>query len=98
VLRNSLVPIVTAICLEVGRRLGGALVVETIFAWPGLGTLMLSAVGNRGYTIVQACLMLLVAVFVVVNLIADVSYGFLDPRIRLPGRGASGGAPWRTIA
>jgi peptide/nickel transport system permease protein len=85
VLRNSLVPIVTAICLEVGRLLGGALVVETIFSWPGLGTLMLSAVGNRDYTIVQACLMLLVAVFIVVNLIADVSYGFLDPRIRLAG-------------
>ena len=85
VLRNALVPVVTAICLEVGRLLGGALIVETIFSWPGLGTLMLSAVGNRDYTIVQACLLLLVAVFIVVNLIADVSYGFLDPRIRLAG-------------
>jgi peptide/nickel transport system permease protein len=85
VLRNALVPIVTAICLEIGRLLGGALVVETIFAWPGLGTLMLSAVGNRDYTIVQACLMLLVALLIVVNLIADVSYGFLDPRIRFAG-------------
>jgi len=85
VLRNSLVPIVTAICLDIGRLLGGALVVETIFAWPGLGTLMLSAVGNRDYTIVQACLLLLVGVFIVVNLIADLSYGFLDPRIRLAG-------------
>jgi peptide/nickel transport system permease protein len=83
VLRNSLVPIVTAICLDIGRLLGGALVVETIFAWPGLGTLMLTAVGNRDYQIVQACLLLLVTVFVVVNLIADISYGFLDPRIRL---------------
>jgi peptide/nickel transport system permease protein len=83
VLRNALVPIVTAISMDIGRLLGGALVVETIFAWPGLGTLMLSAVGNRDYQIVQACLLLLVGVFVLVNLIADLSYGFLDPRIRL---------------
>jgi peptide/nickel transport system permease protein len=88
VLRNSLVPIVTAICLDIGRLLGGALVVETIFAWPGLGTLMLTSVGNRDYVIVQACLLLLVGVFILVNLIADISYGFLDPRIRLSaGRG-----------
>jgi peptide/nickel transport system permease protein len=83
VLRNALVPIVTQIGLDVGRLLGGALIVETIFAWPGLGTLMLTAVGNRDYVIVQACLLLLVMIFIVVNLIADISYGFLDPRIRL---------------
>ena len=80
---TALVPIVTAIGLDVGRLLGGALIVETIFAWPGLGTLLLSAVGNRDYVIVQACLLLLVTVFILVNLLADISYGFLDPRIRL---------------
>jgi peptide/nickel transport system permease protein len=85
VLRNALVPIVTAIGLDIGRLLGGALIVETIFAWPGMGTLMLTAVGNRDYVIVQACLLLLVAVFIIVNLLADISYGFLDPRIRLSG-------------
>jgi peptide/nickel transport system permease protein len=87
VLRNALVPIVTAISLDIGRLLGGALIVETIFAWPGLGTLMLSAVGNRDYVIVQACLLLLVGVFILVNLLADLSYGFLDPRIRLSAGG-----------
>ena len=87
VLRNAMVPIVTAIGLDVGRLLGGALIVETIFAWPGLGTLLLTAVGNRDYVIVQACLLLLVGVFIVVNLIADLSYGFLDPRIRLAAGG-----------
>ncbi len=87
VLRNALVPIVTAISLDIGRLLGGALIVETIFAWPGLGTLMLSAVGNRDYVIVQACLLLLVGVFVLVNLLADLSYGLLDPRIRLAAGG-----------
>jgi ABC-type dipeptide/oligopeptide/nickel transport system permease component len=87
VLRNALVPIVTAIGLDFGRLLGGALVVETIFAWPGLGTLMLSAVGNRDYVVVQACLLLLVGVFILVNLVTDISYGFLDPRIRLAAGG-----------
>ena len=91
VLRNALVPIVTAIGLDIGRLLGGALIVETIFAWPGLGTLMLSAVGNRDYVIVQACLLLLVGVFILVNLVADISYGFLDPRIRLSAGGRRGG-------
>jgi len=85
VLRNALVPIVTAVSLDIGRLLGGALIVETIFNWPGLGTLMLTAVGNRDYVIVQACLLLLVGVFILVNLVADLSYGFLDPRIRLAG-------------
>jgi ABC-type dipeptide/oligopeptide/nickel transport system permease component len=83
VLRNALVPIVTAISLDIGRLLGGALIVETIFAWPGMGTLMLTAVGNRDYVIVQACLLLLVGVFILVNLVADISYGFIDPRIRM---------------
>ncbi|HEX8968512.1 MAG TPA: ABC transporter permease [Chloroflexota bacterium] len=83
VLRNALIPIITAISLDIGRLLGGTLIVETIFAWPGMGTLMLTAVGNRDYVIVQACLLLLVAVFIIVNLIADISYGLLDPRIRL---------------
>lgn len=85
VLRNALVPIVTAVSLDIGRLLGGALIVETIFNWPGLGTLMLTAVGNRDYVIVQACLLLLVGVFILVNLVADLSYGLLDPRIRLAG-------------
>jgi ABC-type dipeptide/oligopeptide/nickel transport system permease component len=82
VLRNALVPIVTAIGLDFGRLLGGALIVETVFAWPGMGSLLLSAIGNRDYVIVQAGLLLLVTVFIFVNLIADISYGFLDPRIR----------------
>jgi ABC-type dipeptide/oligopeptide/nickel transport system permease component len=82
VLRNALIPIVTATSLDIGRLLGGALITETIFAWPGLGTLTLTAVGNRDYVIVQACLLLLVGVFILVNLVADISYGFLDPRIR----------------
>jgi peptide/nickel transport system permease protein len=85
VLRNSLIPVITAVGLEFGRLLGGAIVVESVFAWPGLGTLMLQSIQNRDYVIVQAGLLLLVMVFIVVNLLTDVAYGFLDPRIRLSG-------------
>jgi len=85
VLRNALIPVVTAIGLEFGRLLGGAIVVESVFTWPGLGTLMLTSIGNRDYVIVQAGLLLLVMVFITVNLITDIAYGFFDPRIRLSG-------------
>lgn len=85
VLRNSLIPIVTAIGLEFGRLLGGAIIIESVFGWPGLGTLMLTSINNRDYAIIQAGLLLLVMVFVVVNLLTDILYGFLDPRIRLAG-------------
>ena len=83
VLRNSLIPVITAIGLEFGRLLGGSIIVESVFAWPGLGTLMLQSISNRDYIIVQAGLLLLVGVFIVVNLLTDLAYGFLDPRIRL---------------
>jgi ABC-type dipeptide/oligopeptide/nickel transport system permease component len=82
VLRNSLIPVITAVGLEFGRLLGGAIVVESVFAWPGLGTLMLTSIGNRDFAIVQAGLLLLVAIFILVNLATDIAYGFLDPRIR----------------
>jgi ABC-type dipeptide/oligopeptide/nickel transport system permease component len=88
VLRNSLIPVITAIGLEFGRLLGGSIIVESVFAWPGLGTLMLSAIGNRDYVIVQAGLLMLVMIYITVNLLTDLAYGFLDPRIRLAsGRG-----------
>ena len=85
VLRNALIPVVTAVGLEFGRLLGGALIVESVFTWPGLGTLMLTSINNRDYAIVQAGLLLLVMVFITVNLLTDIAYGFLDPRIRLSG-------------
>lgn len=85
VLRNSLIPVITAVGLEFGRLLGGSIIVESVFAWPGLGTLMLTSIGNRDYVIVQAGLLLLVMIFILVNLLTDVAYGFLDPRIRLAG-------------
>lgn len=87
VLRNALVPIVTALGLQFGNLLGGSIIVESVFAWPGLGTLMLTSIGNRDYLIVQAGLLSLVMVFIMVNILVDIIYGFLDPRIRVGARG-----------
>jgi peptide/nickel transport system permease protein len=83
VLRNALVPVVTVLGIQFGRLLGGAIVVESVFAWPGLGRLILQGIGNRDYAIVQGVLLLLVITFVLVNLAVDLTYGLLDPRIRL---------------
>lgn len=87
-LRNALIPVVTVLGLEFGRLLGGAVIVESIFAWPGVGRLILDAVGNRDYTVVQGALLMLVITFIAVNLVTDLVCGMLDPRIRLgAGRG-----------
>jgi ABC-type dipeptide/oligopeptide/nickel transport system permease component len=88
-LRNALVPVITALGYEFGRLLGGAVVTEAVFAWPGLGSLMLQGIGNRDYAIVQAGLLLLIVVFILINLLTDIAYGFLDPRIRLSTRATS---------
>ena len=86
-LRNALVPVITILGLQFGRLLGGAVIIESVFSWPGIGQLIRDSIANRDYLVVQACLLLLVVVFVVVNLLVDVGYGIVDPRIRLaPGR------------
>ena len=82
-LRNALVPIVTVLGVNVGAMLGGAVLTETVFAWPGIGTLIMSSVLSRDYPVVLAALILVAACFVVINLVVDVLYGYLDPRIRL---------------
>jgi peptide/nickel transport system permease protein len=87
-LRNALIPIITVLGIQFGHLLGGAVIVESVFAWPGVGRLVLQAVLNRDYLVVQGTLLLLVMTFIVINLIVDLLYGFLDPRIRLSsGRG-----------
>ena len=83
VLTNALVPVATVLGIQFGRLLGGAIVVESVFAWPGVGRLILQSIGSRDYTTVQGVLLLLVLAFVVVNLLTDLTYGLLDPRIRL---------------
>jgi peptide/nickel transport system permease protein len=84
-MRNALVPVATVLGLQFGRLLGGAVITESVFSWPGVGRLIRDAIGNRDYAVVQACLLLLVVMFVIINLVTDVTYGFLDPRIRLTG-------------
>ncbi len=82
VLKNALIPVVTMLGLQLGAFLGGAVVTESIFDWPGLGRLMLQAIGTRDYPVLQGTVLFVVAIFVCVTLITDLTYGFLDPRIR----------------
>ncbi|MFN8632987.1 MAG: nickel ABC transporter permease [Chloroflexota bacterium] len=86
-LRNALIPSVTALALSVGGLLGGAAVIETVFAYPGLGKLAVDSIGSRDYPVIQAYALLMTLVFVVLSLVVDALYGLLDPRIRL-GAGA----------
>jgi peptide/nickel transport system permease protein len=81
-LKNALIPVVTLLGIQLGQLLGGAVITEAIFQWPGLGQLILQGINNRDYTVVQGTMLFLVAVFVLVNLLVDLSYGLLDPRIR----------------
>jgi len=82
-LKNAAIPIVTIVGIELGTLLGGSVITETIFAWPGVGRLSVQAIYNRDYPVVQAAVFLLSTTFVVVNLVVDVLYTYLDPRIRL---------------
>jgi ABC-type dipeptide/oligopeptide/nickel transport system permease component len=81
-MKNAAIPIVTIVGLQFGNLLGGAVVTETIFSWPGIGRLAIQSIYNRDYPIVQACVFLTAAMFVVLNFLVDVAYGILDPRIR----------------
>jgi peptide/nickel transport system permease protein len=82
-LKNAGIPIVTIVGIELGTLLGGSVITETIFAWPGVGRLSVQAIANRDYPVVQAAVFLLASTFVIVNLLVDVVYTYLDPRIRL---------------
>ena len=82
-LRNSLIPIVTILGLQFGAVLTGAVITETIFAWPGIGRLLIQSISFRDYPTVQGCVLLIAVTYVGVNLVTDLTYGFLDPRIRV---------------
>jgi peptide/nickel transport system permease protein len=83
VLRNAMIPVTTLAAAQVGFLLGGAVIVETIFTLSGVGSLAFDAINNRDYFIIQAVTLLAAAVFTLVNLLVDLSYAWLDPRIRL---------------
>lgn len=81
-MRNALIPVVTVFGLQFGAFLGGAVVTEAIFDWPGVGGMALQGILKRDYPMVQGAILFVVVVFILMNLLADLSYGFLDPRIR----------------
>jgi peptide/nickel transport system permease protein len=83
ILRNALLPIVTIIGLQTGLLLSGAVLTETVFAWPGIGTWLVQAIEDRNYPVLQAGILFIAVIFVLVNLLVDLSYGLLNPRIRL---------------
>jgi peptide/nickel transport system permease protein len=81
--RNSLIPVVTVLGLQVGGVLTGAVITETIFAWPGVGRLLIQSIGFRDYPVVQGCVLFIAMTYLTVNLLTDMTYAFLDPRIRV---------------
>ena len=80
-LRNALIPIVTIVGLQFGILLGGAVITETVFAWPGIGRLLVDSIGFRDYPVIQGAVLVITVGFVVTNLLVDVIYAYLDPRI-----------------
>lgn len=82
IMKNTMIPVVTIVGLEFGMILEGAVITETVFAWPGLGELMVSAVSNRDYPLIQGLVLFSAVIFVGINFITDMIYRFLDPRIR----------------
>lgn len=82
VLRVSLIPILTIISLQLGALLGGAIITETVFAWPGIGSLLVDSLFYRDYVLAQGIIMFIVGVFILLNLLTDIAYALVDPRIR----------------
>jgi peptide/nickel transport system permease protein len=87
VFKNALIPVITIVALQFGFLLGGTVVIEEVFALPGLGRLMLTSVSNRDLPVLQATLLFFTLVFITVNLIADLLYAYVDPRIKYGGEG-----------
>jgi peptide/nickel transport system permease protein len=81
ILKNALVPIVTLAGMQAGALLSGAVVVESVFSWPGIGTLLVSAVRQRDFPVIQGAALLMVTLFLLVNFLVDLAYPLLDPRI-----------------
>jgi len=82
-LRNAMLPVITILGVQFASLLGGAIIIESVFSWPGVGGLMLDGIANRDYAVVQGGLLLLVILFIIINLLVDLTYAVIDPRIRL---------------
>lgn len=85
-LKNAFIPVITVIGIQFGRVLEGSVIVETIFAWPGIGKLLVDSIYSRDFAMIQGCVLFVAVIFVLVNLFVDVSYTYLDPRIRYEER------------
>jgi peptide/nickel transport system permease protein len=83
VLRNASIPVITIAALEIGNLLAGAVIVETVFAWPGIGQLAIQSIQSRDFLVVQVIVLLISCVYVVTSLLADFVYAAVDPRIRM---------------
>ncbi|HEV7183833.1 MAG TPA: ABC transporter permease [Leifsonia sp.] len=81
--RNATIPVITLVGLEFGTLLGGAVITETVFSFPGVGRLLVNSILVRDYNVVQACVVIIAGAFVIVNLVVDLLYGYVDPRVRL---------------
>jgi peptide/nickel transport system permease protein len=82
-LRNAWLPVLTLLGMQVGALLGGAVITETIFNWPGIGSLLVESIQRRDYPVVQACVLMISLAYVMINLLTDLLYAWVDPRIRL---------------
>ena len=82
VMRNMLIPVVTIIGLQLGNLIAGTVLCEAVFNWPGIATLLVSAIGDRDYPLIQGCMLILSAIFILTNMVVDMLYGILDPRAR----------------
>lgn len=82
-LKNACLPLITVLSLQLGALLSGAIITETVFAWPGVGRLVIQAIAARDYPLVQGCVLFIALVYVSANFLADVAYAWLDPRVRL---------------
>lgn len=81
-LRNALIPVITVIGIQFGALLGGAVITETVFAWPGIGRLLIQAINQQDFPLVVGAVTIIALIFVFLNLLVDLTYGFLDPRVR----------------
>jgi len=81
-LKNAIIPVLTIIGLQMGLLLGGAILTETIFGWPGIGRYIYEAIGFRDYPVIQSGILIVAFIFVMINLAVDMLYGLIDPRIK----------------
>jgi peptide/nickel transport system permease protein len=81
-MRNAMLPVVTLLGLQLGALLGGAVITETVFSWPGVGLLLVDSIQSRDYPVVQGCVLVIAIIYVFVNLLTDLSYSVIDPRVR----------------